>query len=820
MSSIPKEALDEYIGETREMCGRLSLNLALVEKNKHELETLNSIYRDMHSIKGSSHLFGFRQIGELAHAMEEALDPIRDNHIALDGDTVDVLYGGLDLIAKMLQSIITSGSEDPKYREELMAITPRIAAIASQLSRSEILSPSASEQTAPDRSSRATLDDFASDAGTLRIPVGILDHLMNLIGELVLVRNQVLQYSNRQVTSDIQKIAQRLNVVTSEIQLDVMKTRMQPVSHLLTQFPRLVRDTSRELGKIVELKIEGAETELDKALIEAVKDPLTHVVRNSLDHGLEKPEDRKKSGKPDAGLLRIRSYYDGGQVLIEISDDGRGLSKLRIGRKAVEQGIITEEQLAKITEREVQALIFVPGFSTVDKVSNISGRGVGMDVVKTNIERIGGSVDVQSTSGIGTTVRLKIPLTLAIVPAIMVEAAGQCFAIPQAKIIELIHVEHKHGDDRCIETLQGKAVLRLRGQILPLVDLTPTLELVQDVMRTKHCIQEGSVVLVKGDSGPYGVMVDAIVDSSDIVIKPAVQNLKRLKVYSGATILGDGAVVLILDIAELYKKASNQSVISSGSGFVAEDGAAPRGQAIHRSTETCDYLLIDIGLKGRHILPLCVVHRLEEFVCDAIQKSGALFVIKYRDMLLPLVDLAGVLSECKEAAHLEMGSGSVQVVVISKLNRYFGLIVRSISDVIKVDANVDFHFSDRPGIMGSVIRDGNVFSVVDAHRIIDLHVQKLAANQATDPSAVGEPGHFTTTDEMDVGSDRRDRRSRHRILLAEDTMFFRRHVKNFLESSGYQVTTVVNGNDAIRSLDGGKARNFNLLIFLLFHILS
>jgi two-component system chemotaxis sensor kinase CheA len=809
MAAIPKEALDEYIGETREMCGRVSLNLALVEQNQHEHETLKSIYRDMHSIKGSSHLFGFGQIGELAHAMETALDPIREKNVPVDAETVDVLYAGLDLIAKMLQSIITNGGEDLSHSAELTEITPRILAIGAQISEKREPAIPLSDHARPDRRGRAMSDDFSPDTGTLRIQVGILDHLMNLIGELVLVRNQVLQYSNRQVTGDLQKIAQRLNVVTSEIQLDVMKTRMQPISHILTQFPRLVRDTSRELGKHVTLKIEGAETELDKALIEAVKDPLTHVVRNSLDHGLERPDDRKKSGKSETGQLHIRSYHDGGQVVIEVSDDGRGLSKMRIGRKAVEQGIISEEQLAKITEREVQALIFVPGFSTVDKVSNISGRGVGMDIVKTNIERIGGSVDVQSGAGLGTTVRLKIPLTLAIVPAIMVDANGQYFAIPQAKIIELIHVENRRGEGRTIEMLQGKAVLRLRGDILPLVDLAAALGLRGDNSCRGGEGQETSIVLVKGDSGPYGLIVDGIVDSSDIVIKPAVQNLKRLGIYSGATILGDGSVVLILDVADLYKKVSCSGNHGSAAALNANHASSARENGRNQLTDSCDYLLVETALNGRYIMPLCMVHRLEEFSTAAIQRSGNVAMVKYRDGFLPLIDLGSVLSDVDHPAEYYDSSEFMQVVVISKLNRFFGVVVKQVSDVLRASANIDCHFADRPGIMGSMLHDGKIFSVIDVHTIIDVEVQKLVQTPTTDDEFLRQQVQSNTSN---LSVDRHEQRSRHKILLAEDTMFFRRHVKNFLESQGYEVVAVSNGDEAIRSLDGSKARDYSLLI--------
>jgi two-component system chemotaxis sensor kinase CheA len=813
MSSLPKEALDEYIGETREMCERVSVNLGMVEKNQHEDETLNSIYRDMHSIKGSSHLFGFRKIGELAHALETALDPIRQKTLKMNPDIVDVLYAGLDLMAKMLEGIIAQGEEGDANIAALSEIMPRIVAIKVDSVQDDAHALIEKTIHSHEKIESSLKDEHAAEAGTLRIQVGVLDHLMSLIGELVLVRNQVLQYSNKGAATDFQKLAQRLNVVTSEIQNDVMKTRMQPVGNILSKFQRLVRDTSRELGKKIELKIEGSETELDKTIIEAVKDPLTHLIRNSIDHGIEKPEDRRNAGKAETGLLTIRSFHEGGQVIIEISDDGRGLSKLRIGRKSVEKGVVSEEQLERMTEREVQSLIFVPGFSTVEKVSNISGRGVGMDVVKTNIERIGGSIDLQSNVGVGTTVRLKIPLTLAIVPAIIVNCEGHSFAIPQVKVVELVRVDQGKKGAGLIEMLQGRPVYRLRGQLLPLVDLSGLLGIAEDKPFKPKDLPVANIVVLRGESGVYGLIVKDIVDSADIVVKPMSKILKSLRVYSGATIMGDGSVILILDVAGLSVKASS---VGASMGNVKEEksrDASLKNSQGHSSLDMSEYLLVNIGQTGQYVIPLCIVNRLEEFDANAIQRSGDQDVVKYGSGILPLIDVAKHLNLPVQATAAKQVSDKIQVIVLSKMNRLFGMRVQSVMDVVQIESNIDIQLSDRPGIMGSLIQGKNLIVVLDAHKIIDMEVRKISGANVAELTAVSlrksrTPVAVPATSGVGV----RASRSRHKILLAEDTIFFRRHVTNFLESSGFRVTAVLNGDEALRSLNAIDGKEFSLVI--------
>src|SRR5271165_3795881 len=389
---------------------------------------------------------------------------------------------------------------------------------------------------------------------TIRVGVNVLDKLMTLVGELVLARNQLLQISNTVEDASLQAVSQRMNLIATELQEQVMKTRMQPIGNIWGQFPRTVRDVALGCGKEVGIEMEGKETELDKTIIEAIKDPLTHLVRSSVDHGIELPEARVKAGKARVGRLILRAFHEGGQVNIEISDDGAGLSSDRIRKKAIERGVITAEQAARMTEREIFNLIFLPGFSTAEKVTNVSGRGVGMDVVKTNVEKIGGTVDVQSTLGRGTTVRVKIPLTLAIIPALVVTCGGDRYAIPQVSLLELVRVESDQAG-KGIELVHGAPVYRLRGQLLPLVYLSRELKLATDARPPAEREGAVNIVVLQADGRQFGLVVDEINDTEEIVVKPLRKQLKTVKVFAGSSIMGDGRVALILDVLGLAQRA-------------------------------------------------------------------------------------------------------------------------------------------------------------------------------------------------------------------------------------------------------------------------
>ncbi len=533
-------AMTEFLGETEEMLERIGINLLLVEKNSFSSETLNTIYRDIHTIKGSAQLFSCPQMSQIAHAMETCLDPVRDGAVLPSPEFIDALYVGIDILKKLAEGL-SKNKVEPLMTKELQNAIPRIADIAaqnisgvSQIICNDLPAPpdeviaiekiqTVPEKAAPTLSliepTQATSKTSEASTDAIRVQVGLLDNLMNLVGELVLIRNQVVQYTA--ATSgqdDFNNMAQRLNVVTSELQAEVMKTRMQPIGNILSKFQRIVRDLSRELGKEIELKLEGTETELDKTLVEAVKDPLTHILRNAVDHAIESPAERREAGKSIKGQILVRSFQEGGQVVIEVIDDGRGLSRKRIGHKAVEKELVTAENLEKMSDRDVINFIFLPGFSTAEKISTISGRGVGMDVVRANIEKIGGVVDVSSIEGKGASMRLKIPLTLAIVPALIVKSGQERFAIPQLKLVELVRIENNESSANTIQMLQGQPVCRFRDKLLPLVALDQLLQL--RPVKATEMDEVTNIVVLNADVGDFGLLVDSIEDSTDIVVKP------------------------------------------------------------------------------------------------------------------------------------------------------------------------------------------------------------------------------------------------------------------------------------------------------------
>ena len=467
---------------------------------------------------------------------------------------------------------------------------------------------------------------------TLRVDVGLLDRLMNLVGELVLTRNQVLQYNAAQDDVVLHGIAHRLNLITAELQERVMKTRMQPVSRIFNLFPRVVRDLATALNKQITLEIEGAETELDRTLVEAIKDPLTHIVRNSCDHGIEAPEERLRQGKPSGGRLALRAFHEGGQVNIEIADDGAGIDPQRIRAKVVERGILSAEQVARLSDREAVNLVFLPGFSTAQAVTKVSGRGVGMDVVRTHIEGIGGTVELQSRPGQGTTLLIRIPLTLAIVPGLLVNAGGERFVIPQLSLHELIRLE---GDAarNAIEFVHATPVFRRRNALLPLADLCRILKL-----PGQRNPEELNIVVVQVDGRRFGLIVDAINDTEEIVVKPLWHELKSLNCYAGATIMGDGGIALILDVAGIGLRSG--VIVRSGQTAAVAEANEPDCNSVDSRQSL---LLLRAGGIKRLAMPLGKVARLETIPAAQVEFAAGRSVVQYRNRILPLVSVAQML---------------------------------------------------------------------------------------------------------------------------------------------------------------------------------
>jgi two-component system chemotaxis sensor kinase CheA len=557
------------------------------------------------------------------------------------------------------------------------------------------------------------LDARPRDAApeTIRVGVNLLDKLMTLVGELVLARNQLLQVATTSKSTGLQAVSQRMNLIATELQEEVMKTRMQPIGNIWGQFPRTVRDVALGCAKQVNIEMEGKETELDKTIIEAIKDPLTHLVRNSVDHGIELPEVRVKAGKNPVGRLILRAFHEGGQVNIEISDDGAGLNRERIRQKAVERGVITAEQAARITEREIFNLIFLPGFSTAEKVTNVSGRGVGMDVVKTNVEKIGGTVDLQSTLGRGTTVRVKIPLTLAIIPALVVTCGGDRYAIPQVSLLELVRLEAEQAIT-AIEMVHGAPIYRLRGRLLPLVYLNRELRLAEN----RDPADAVNIVVLQADDRHFGLVVDEINDTEEIVVKSLRKQLKMVKTFAGSSIMGDGKVALILDVLGLAQRAS--VVSESRERPVAGKAAGAADTAADKQT-----FLLFAGLgDSRMAIPLSTLARLEEFPISQVEMSGRQWVTQYRGQILPLIRLAVVLEERRHRlralqAPPEPDSGPLQVLVLNHEGRSFGLVVERILDIVEDRAEVRSK-ATRPAVLYSVVIGERVTELLDIPAIL------------------------------------------------------------------------------------------------------
>jgi two-component system chemotaxis sensor kinase CheA len=568
------------------------------------------------------------------------------------------------------------------------------------------------------QAAQQTLESRLRDTApeTIRVGVNLLDKLMTLVGELVLARNQLLQIANTVEDAGLQAVSQRMNLIATELQEEVMKTRMQPIGNIWAQFPRTVRDVALGCGKEVEIEMEGKETELDKTIIEAIKDPLTHLVRNSVDHGIELPEVRVQAGKSRKGRLILRAFHEGGQVNIEISDDGAGLSGERIRKKALERGLVTAEQVARMTEREIFNLIFLAGFSTAEKITNVSGRGVGMDVVKTNVEKIGGLVDLHSTLGRGTTVRVKIPLTLAIIPALVVTCAGERYAIPQVNLLELVRLESEEARTS-IEMVHGVPVYRLRGRLLPLVYLSSELKLATD-NNPATADDAVNIVVLQADDRQFGLVVDQINDTEEIVVKPLRKQLKTVKTFAGSSIMGDGKVALILDVLGLAQRAN--VVGETRDRAVSEKSADSTSASREKQT-----FLLFAGLgDSRMAIPLNTLARLEEFPVSQVEMSGKEWVTQYRGQILPLIRLAVVLEERRNRlrslqAPPAANAAPLQVLVMNHEGRSFGLVVERILDIVEALADVKSK-ATRPAVLYSVLIGERVTEMLDIPAVLEI----------------------------------------------------------------------------------------------------
>jgi two-component system, chemotaxis family, sensor kinase CheA len=749
------EIVQEFLVESHENLDQLDRDLVELEQNPGSRELLSSIFRTMHTIKGTSGFLAFSTLESVTHVGESLLSRLRDGVMVLTPEITTVLLELVDAVRDILANIEGSGVEGAERYDGLVsrldaildgqamgpAATSAIAEAAEQETACAVVQaallepplaaaattrpavnghpvdgtghephlsfPTAGEPSVgPDGARRSVADS------SIRVDVALLDSLMNLVGELVLTRNQMLQRAATREDVELQRTTHRLNLIAGELQEGVMRTRMQPIDNVWSKLPRVVRDLSLLLGKSVDLRMEGRDTELDKTILEAVRDPLTHLVRNSVDHGIEAPAVRAAAGKPEQGVLLLRAFHEGGQVNIEITDDGAGIDPARLREKAVSRGMLSREAAAALPDRDAVHLIFSPGFSTAAEVTNVSGRGVGMDVVKTNIEKIGGGIELVSTPGLGTTVKIRIPLTLAIIPALVVSAAAHRYAIAQVNLLELVRLEPGH-ERAAIETVHGAPVYRLRGRLLPLVDLRAQLGLPPVARETPH------IVVLQAGSQEFGLIVDDIKDTEEIVVKPLGRQLRDVGLYAGATIMGDGQVALILDATALARQAG---MTLDGSAVGQDDGPGTS------SGDRASLLVVAIGDGRRAAVPLGVVDRLEEFTRDRVERVGSHEVVQYRGQILPLLRLDHALQGFGQGGD----SDPLQVVVCRIDERLVGVVVTGILDIVEDELAVRTHL-DTAGHDGSAVIGGHVTELVD----IDAAIKTFAPGLLT-PSPARE----------------------------------------------------------------------------------
>lgn len=659
------------------------------------------------------------------------------------------------------------------------------------------------EEAKPEKAEKSGPKETSVANQSIRVNVELLENLMTTVSELVLTRNQLLQMVRHHEDSEFKVPLQRLSHVTTDLQEGVMKTRMQPIGNAWNKLPRIIRDIGNDLDKKIELKMIGADTELDRQVLEMIKDPLTHMIRNSGDHGLEGPEERVKAGKPETGTVTLNAYHEGGHIIIEIADDGRGINIARVKEKIVTNGLATEAELEGYSDQQIQQFIFKAGFSTAEKVTNVSGRGVGMDVVRTNIEKIGGQIELRSEEGKGSTFIIKIPLTLAIVSALIVRCGTEKFAIPQLSVVELVRVSS--ASDHRIEKVNETPVLRLRDRLLPLVSLPNLLNLGSDdllsAIDAHHAEAEaesdaaaevgaegtepvekaeksdksgmtdenGDSFIVVAQVGPYtfGIVVDAVYDTEEIVVKPVAPILRDISVYSGNTILGDGSVIMILDPNGIATATGNISATNPAE----EENAAIDNAGRNERTAL---LVFRAGTDEPKAVPLALVARLEEIEAENVEISDNQLVVQYRGQLMPLLPVTDTFERRTE--------GRQPVLVFTDRDRSMGLMVDEILDIVEENLNIEIK-TDTEGVIGSAIVDGRATEIIDASSYLTRAYHDW----------------FGRTDEGTENGN-----ASGRVLLIDDSPFFRNLMAPLLRAAGYDVLTAENADDALTMRDAGE----------------
>ena len=875
------EILQGFIEESLEHLADIENDLLAIEEAGADIDEdlVNKVFRAAHSIKGGAGFMGLTAIQSLSHSTENVLGMIRSKKLIPTPEIVNVLLMASDELQSMIEDVHNSNDQDiSSHVDPLDAIAdgtfsqpPAEAEQAEASAPAEVVEEPVSVQpeepivesapepvaevepepvpevevevtpapvvavpepvvpepqvTAPTSQTAKTKAPPPTKAETsLRVHVSLLDSLMNLAGELVLSRNQLLQTIGSDDLRNAEAVGQRIDLITSELQEAIMLTRMQPIGNVFNKFPRVVRDLAKKLNKTIDLTIVGKDVELDKTIIESINDPLTHLVRNSVDHGIEMPADRKKIGKPENGLVILKAYHEAGQVVIEISDDGKGLDGEALAASAVNKGLISQEQAQAMSDKEKVNLIFLPGFSTAAAVTDVSGRGVGMDVVKTNLDQLGGNVDIISEKGNGTTISIKLPLTLAIIPCQIIETGGERYAIPQVNLEELLRIPANQVKER-VERVGDAEVVRLRGTLLPLIRLSDVIgakrtyfdhhdQDVKDDRREKVADRRGknsplfnengsksfensnqpndrprsvidrrssassalNIVVVSTGSMKYGLIVDRLQDSEEIVIKPLGRHLQQCKGYAGATIMGDGRIALILDVSNLARMAHLTSL--DGSDRAAEVAQAAE-DAINAKKDKQSLLIFQNSRTEHFGVPLNQVERIEKIKRADIEDLGGKRVMKYRGGSLSLICVDDV-AMVEPLADDE----NLLVIVFNISKRAVGLLAIGPIDALEVTADIDDTTLSQPGIMGSIIIDDHTTMLVNVFEMVQsLFPQWFEEQEKFEFDQLEEEGPAPT------------------VLIAEDSKFFRNQVKGYMTEVGFNVIEAEDGLEGWNKLE-------------------
>ena len=796
-----EDLLKEFLTETNENLDLVDVELVRFETEPDNAEILANIFRLVHTIKGTCGFLGLPRLEALAHAAENLMGKFRDG-MPVTTDAVSLVLSTIDRIKEILVALERTESEPGGGDEDLIHALARVShadtakaaaprstgAPAGQTLERELrtdevsldelervfretpgpdpVAPTPDRRTAADRRDSDEHEAAGARKATIRVPVDTLEQLMTLVSELVLTRNQLLDIVRRQEDSEFKAPLQRLSSVTADLQENVMKTRMQPVGAAWAKLPRVVRDLAAEFGKDIRLERTGAATELDRQVLDLIRDPLTHMVRNSCDHGIETPAERSKAGKPEMGTIRLSAFHEGGQIVIEIADDGRGLNPEKIRARALKLGLVSEAEAEKLGEHQLQKFIFAPGFSTAAAVTSVSGRGVGLDVVKNNIDQIGGTIDLKSHPGRGTTFTIRIPLTLAIVSALIVESGGERFAVPQNSVVELVRLSAR--SEHRIEHIHDAPVMRLRDRLLPLLHLKTQLALGDADMEQDN----GFIVVMQVGHDTFGVVVDKVFHTEEIVIKPMSALLRGVAMFSGNTILGDGSVIMIID--------PNSLANTLGSRLEAEAEPAisiPEPDRLQAGSQV-SLLVFRAGSAELKAVPLSLVTRLEEVDAAEIEFSDGRHVVQYRGGLMPLVPV--------NADTKVRSQGKQPLLVFSDAGRSMGLVVDEILDI--VEDRLDIQVGSRtPGTLGSAVVGGRATEVLDMGHYLPLAYEDWLRRKAAESSVQSR-----------------------RLLLVDNSAFFRNMLTPVLQAAGFDVTALASGEEALALIE--KGGRFDLVV--------